>query len=65
MSGGHGDGEGDGVDLVVVFGVGEGTGFFDEVAEVGAADEEEFSFFGEGGPGEGPGDLVRLNFYAL
>ena len=46
----HLDGEGDGVDLVVVGGVGERGDFVEEVRDPWASDEDDFSFFGEVGP---------------
>ena len=46
----HLDGEGDGVDLVVVGGVGERGYFVEEVLDPWASDEDDLSFFGEVGP---------------
>ena len=42
----HLDGEGDGVDLVVVFGVGEYADLFEEIVYPIASYQDDFSFFG-------------------
>ena len=60
----HFDCDGDGVELVVVGGVGEGCYFFEEGVDPGSSDEDDLAFFGEVGPGEGSGELVAFDLYA-
>ena len=52
------DGDGDGVDLVVVSCVGKRTNFVKKHIQPRAADEDHFSFFGPVRPGQGSCEFV-------
>src|SRR5439155_7210719 len=60
----HLDGEGDGVDLVVMGCVGEYADLFEELVYPIASYQDDFSFFGEVGPGEGPCEFVGGDAYS-
>ena len=57
----HCDGEGDGVDLVVVSPMRKAGGFFDEFPVPCPSNEMDAAFFGESDPRKGARDLVALS----
>ncbi len=57
----HLDGDGDGVDLVVVGAMGEAACFVDKVCIPRTADEVDASLFSEGEPAEGAGEFITFN----
>ena len=59
----HFDGDGDGIDLVVVRGVGKRADLFEKVFDPVTADKNDLSLLGSVCPGKRPCELVSRNGY--